>query len=265
MAENKNKPIPDLKNHFVMCNWTVKSPAIVRQLHEHTLENTSDMRDIVVITNDPDSVFKTKGFSQEKEFQKIYIVEGDPKNKEILKSAHADEAYSIIVLAEGGDSKVADANSILITLTIEQLCPQIHTVVEIMNSGNTEYFKYTKADEIICIEDLGERLIAQSALTPGLSTVFMDLMSQSETSEIYQVEVNEKMTGKTYKQIEDIICKNEKSDCILIGVNCDSEGKRKIALNPKDTGSDITKNYQLQKGDRLIVIAYDKPSPDDLI
>jgi Trk K+ transport system NAD-binding subunit len=146
-----------------------------------------------------------------------------------------------------------------------------------VKSSSEMYFQYTHVNEIICLEQLVEKLLSQAALTPGLSEVYMNLLTQSaDTNEMYLEEVPEPFIGKTYEEVEREIVSIEDKDIILIGwatkVEKTEDGKaivngrgniifeNEIIINPKSsTQGKYSKSHTFKEGDSLVLIAYEKP------
>ena len=264
----------NIKNHVVICNWTTKADIIVRQLHE---ESVHERNPIIVITDKPERVPK----SAEKVYRGLLIIGGDPADREILIRADIQYAKTAIILADEEDIKNADSRSILIQLAIDSINPNVHTIVELINSSSEMYFRYTHVNEIICLEQLAERLLSQAALTPGLSEVYMNLLTQSaDTNEIYLEKVPKPFIGKTYEEVEQEIVAIEEKDIILIGwatkVEKIEDGKalvngrgniifeNEIIINPRSSmQGKYSKSHTFKKGDSLFLIAYEKPELEE--
>lgn len=260
----------NIKDHVVICNWTGKADIIVRQLHD---ESVHDRNPIIVITESPEQVPK----STEKEYRGLLIVGGDPADREILKRADIQTARTAVILADERDPANADSKSILIQLAIDSINPSVHTIVELVKSSSEMYFRYTHVNEIICLEQLAEKLLSQSALTPGLSEVYMNLLTQSlDTNEIYLEELPSAFIGHTYEEVEKKIVSIKDKDIILIGWATDvrkkvngevvlsSKGEhiteKEIVINPRSsTNSNYSKSHKFKKGDSLFVISFEKP------
>jgi voltage-gated potassium channel len=264
----------NIKNHVVICNWTTKADIIVRQLHE---ESVHERNPIIVITDKPERVPK----SAEKVYRGLLIIGGDPADREILIRADIQYAKTAIILADEENIKNADSRSILIQLAIDSINPNVHTIVELINSSSEMYFRYTHVNEIICLEQLAERLLSQAALTPGLSEVYMNLLTQSaDTNEIYLEKVPKPFIGKTYEEVEQEIVAIEEKDIILIGwatkVEKIEDGKalvngrgniifeNEIIINPRSSmQGKYSKSHTFKKGDSLFLIAYEKPELEE--
>lgn len=260
----------NIKDHVVICNWTDKADVIVRQLHDESVHNRSP---IIVVTENPELVPK----STDKSYRGLLIVGGDPADKEILERADIRTAKTAVILADEKDIERADSKSILIQLAIDSINPSVHTIVELVNSSSELYFRYTHVNEIICLEQLAEKLLSQAALTPGLSEVYMNLLTQSlDTNEIYLEELPESFIGHRYEEVEKKIISIKDKDLILIGWATDVEkrvdgevvlspkGKpiieKEIIINPRSsTNGDYSKSHKFKRGDSLFVISFEKP------
>ncbi|MCP5107144.1 MAG: hypothetical protein GY950_27405 [bacterium] len=260
----------NIRDHVVICNWTSKADVVVRQLHDESVREKSP---IIVVTENPELVPR----STDHAYRGLLIVVGDPADREILERADIRTAKTAVILADEADFENADSKSILIQLAIDSINPNVHTIVELVKSASELYFKYTHVNEIICLEQLAEKLLSQSALTPGLSEVYMNLLTQSsDTNEIYLEELPEIFVGKTYEDVEKEIVGIRDKDIILIGwatevkkrvdgeVVLSSRGKaiieKEIIINPRSsTNSDYSKSYKFKRGDMLFVISFEKP------
>ena len=262
-----------IREHVVICNWSSKADIIVRQLHDISVH---DKKPIIVITNNPENIPK----SADPTYRGLLMISGDPANKEILKRADIGNAKTVIILADEDDLDNSDSKSILIVLAVESINPDVHIIVELVRSNSEMFFQYTHVDEIVCLEQLAERLLAQSALTPGLSQVYMDLLTQSEdTNEIYQEDIPESLIGITYREAESTIIGIDEKDIILIGFSTVVKKKiggkeivngvgrsiheKRIVINPKSSSKDkYSKDYKFKLGDSIFLISYEKPEID---
>lgn len=260
-----------ISDHYVICNWSQKADTIIRQLHHKSIKNT---KPIIIITEKPERIPITK----DEEYRGVLTIIGDPASKEILQRADVANAKAVIVLADDQNLEEADSKAILIALAIDAISANVHVIVELMNSENKLYFNYTHANEIVCIEEVSEKILAQAALTPGLSKVYIDLLTQSEdTNEIYQEPVPRYFVGKTYEEMEREIVRIDEKDIILIGFSTlttkkdedgvcikDSYGncitERKVIINPLSSSKDqYSKSHIMEPDDTIFLIAYSKP------
>lgn len=260
-----------IRDHIIICNWSSKADIIVRQLHD---ESVQKKRPIIVITNSPEDMPKTT----DPAYRGLLIISGDPVNKEILKRADISNASTVVILADENDIENSDSKSILIVLAIEAINPHVHIIVELVKSNSEMFFQYTHVDEIVCLEQLAEKLLAQSALTPGLSLVYMDLLTQSsDTNEVYQEDVPQALIGASYRKAEEKIITIDEKDIILIGFSTKAEKivdgssitngwgnkifSRKIVINPKSSSKNMySKDYIFKPGDTMFLISYEQPN-----
>ena len=268
-----------VEDHIIICNWTKKSDLLVKELHNPSVEKK---RPIIVITENPQDV---PDFEEDETYRGIMIVKGNPSHEDSLKRAGIKSAATVIILADEKLADSADSKTIMTTIAIDHLAPDIHVVAEVLSSINLPFFDYTFVNEIICLELLTERLLAQSCLTPGVSFIFADLLTQSsDTNEIYVEDIPAHYIGKTFQELRKAIVSLDEQDIILIGLGSnteklDSDGQyivdhhgnsileKVLIINPKakSQSSNVKyhKDYKLVTGDQVYLIAYSKPNLEE--
>jgi hypothetical protein len=177
-------------------------------------------------------------------------------------------------------SEDPDATTTLSVLALHSLCdgegipdeerPRI--CAEVLNHRKIELIRDAGADEVVCHEDFGLGVLAQSAFAAKLTEVYQELLSYGTSScEIYMMSSPNRheeqdgeipadiwtglFEGKTFPQVSEIFNQNRTTENppILIGIQ---RGKD-ILLNPRT-------HFELHDGDSLIVIAYVRPRFDHL-
>jgi len=290
-----------LCGHYVICNWNDLGDEIIRQLHASVVR---EKKPVVIVTDQPEQVLPRQlqadarregaGGPEDDPYHGVFVVPGDPTSDHVLARADVKHAETAIVLSDPREGDFADTKSVLIALAVEAIEPRVHTIVELLNSRNRIHFKHTLVDEIVCMDELTEKLLAQAALTHGLSEFYMRLLTATDdTNEVYVVDVPEEFVEKgcTYRAVEKAICEYEREDLVLVGVQTDAErmnGDRQLTnrhgqhirqkvltVNPPSRATlarradlqrrNLTdREYVLQKGDKLFVIAYKPPDLADL-
>lgn len=228
------------KNHIIICGWNKRARSIIAELHA---PNLTHKRDIVVISEDLESV---EVDWSDPLFSNVYFVVGDPTSEVVLRKANITEAYAAVVLAECRPGVDTDAQSILKALAIESMSREVHTCVEVIKSENLKHFRHTDVDECISMGRFGELLMAQSAINPGISKFFVELLTnQEEGNEVYMIDVPGAFVGKTFK---DLLVRLALEDIIPVGIK--SNGR--ASANP---GHDTV----LKREDKILVIANQMP------
>jgi len=170
-------------------------------------------------------------------------------NPEILKKANIDDAQVVIILSDDRlDSYARDAKTILNTLTIKNVCPEVYTCVELMNPKNLEHCKMAKADEIIVVGELSTNLLVQAALDHGITCMISELVSNRYGKDLFKINLPSGLTNKTFFEAMSEL--KTKHGILCIGV-ADKTG-RKFTVNPD-------KDYRFLEDDQLFVIASKRP------
>lgn len=248
-------------NFIVICNWNIGGEKIVEEIHSPDAEPETE---ILIISDNEINEIQLR---QKKAFRKVYFIKSDPTLHDVLLNQKVDQARSVIILANNG-SPDPDANSALIALAITKIAsntkkPRI--VAESINHRKIEHLKDAGVDEIICASDYEYGILAQCALYGKLSEVYRQILNYSEdTCEFYIIDsenLPEILIGKSFADASKIIIeKRTENPIILIGIVRNDQ----VLINPKDIpNQDNTVNSSIiQRGDKLIVLAYTYPTLD---
>ncbi len=247
----------ELNDHVVICNCNDKVKTIVEEL-----QNGGDL-DVVLIVQDrnlwednPDWYPDVRNTACS-----FITMVGCPTDVDILQRAQISRAKAAIILADPNQIGMADAPSTITAIAIEKQNPQVHTVMELILSVNRRHLEATEVNEIVCLGDISEKLIAQSCITPGVKNIFENLLTTDErTPQIFIPELTENLAGSSFRDLSRLAILNE-APFILIGfLKSDSEEPEcsKFVINPR-IDDDPGKDTPLSIKDKLVVIAYDEP------
>lgn len=166
-----------------------------------------------------------------------------------LDRANIGEAQVAIILSdENLDAYARDAKTILNTLTIKSLYPDVYACVELMHSKNIDHCQRAKADEIIVVGELSTNLLVQAALDHGITRIITELVSTRYGSDLYKVRVPPRLAGQTFF---DIMCELKKNnDVLCLGV--ENANGRQLLANPEC-------EYKVNSDDHLVLIASSRP------
>ncbi len=236
ILESKGMKATEVKDHFLICGWNFRGVDIITELRG---DPKSEDAPIVIIADLAERPVEDDA---------VHFVRGEV-NSENLKKASIKDARVVIVLSDDRlDAYARDAKTILNTLTIESLNPDVYTCVELMDPKNIEYCKMANADEIIVVGELSTNLLVQAALNHGITLMISELVSNRYGKEMYMIEIPPNLVGRRFY---DVMCTLKRDhDILVIGIE-DEEGKNLVA-NPDN-------DYVVDGNDRLVVIAAHRP------
>jgi voltage-gated potassium channel len=159
------------RDHIVVCGWNTTARDLIDELHG------DEYRTKVVLLAEVDKNPAGDG---------VYFVHGDSTSADDLRRAGIEEASAALVFPST-DTNEADMHSILTIMAIESIAPHVRTVAEVNNPAHVEHFERAHADEVLVTSRVASRLLARSALYPGLTALVTDIVSGGEGSELYRV------------------------------------------------------------------------------
>lgn len=226
-----------LADHIVVCGWSGKGTEILKEIRGR--RDDESRRPVVIL-----AALKANPSRDEL----TTFISGDPTEERDLRRVGIPRARTAIVLADNSypdiDAEEMDSRTLLTTLAVESLNPDCYTCVEVVHSSNKEHFNRTKADELVVSAHLTGALLANSAITHGLSRIVGDLITFPVGNEFYWVDLPPQMVGIPFKDI--LLQMKERHDCLPIAIESAADGRH--VTNP-DGG------LVLSEGDRILVIA----------
>ena len=236
------------ENHYVIINWNEKGPGIVERLRNPELPK----RHILIITRNHQGQARSIPEHEGIEHKTCEaITEG------MLKSANLSHAHSIIILADdAGNAGTTDAENVLIVLTVKKLSAgkkHIPIVAEILDPQRADLAQCAGLlddgqIEIVSTQRLGQNLLAQVAVTPGLTKIYEDLLTFGhDTNEIYSSPLPKSLVGKPIDDLFFALFQLRQKSIQIIPIAISRQGK--ILLNPCSS-----KNGNIEEGDELFAI-----------
>ncbi len=172
-------------DHIVVCGWNETARDLIEELKGDEFETK------VVVLHDSERNPAGEG---------VYFVRGDITSTDDLDRCGIREASSTIVFPSDRSNE-ADMRSILAVMAIESIAPAVRTVVEVNNPQHVPHFRRADADEILVTSRLASRLLARSALYPGLSELVTDIVSGGAGSELYRVALPDAYVGLSIDEL----------------------------------------------------------------
>jgi voltage-gated potassium channel len=230
LKEGQGMGASGYKDHIVVCGWNPTA----RDLVEELIADEGSSR--IVLIHDAD---KSPAEAS------VYFVKGDTTSEEDLKRAGIESARAAII-CPADSSNEADLHSILTILAIESVAPQVRTVAEVNNPVHVPHFRRADVDELLVTSRLTSRLLARSALYPGLTELVTDIVGGSaddDDPQLYRVEMPETGVGMTMSELAVMMSSEHHANVLAIY----RDGKT-VANPPHE--------FKMQEGDDLVVLAY---------
>jgi voltage-gated potassium channel len=228
----------DLKDHLIVCGWNRKAEIIIR---EFVAAYPDDERPIVVVAELEAGIPQLIDPASR---ARVQFLNDDFTKLEAIEKAGVRRAARCILLsdmAKGRKERDADARTVLAALTIERLNPAIYTVAEIHRREHAIHLEMGKVNDYVVSGEQSAFLLAQSAITRGVMSVFSELLTREHGNRFSRCSVTKTWKGRTFLDL--MIHMKEKHNALLIGVEQDE----KIVVNP--TG------YVLRGDEDVVLIA----------
>ena len=226
LKEGQGMGAAGFRGHIVVCGWNTTAREMIGEL------KTDEYRAKVVLLHDAERSPAGDG---------VYYVRGDVTNEQDLRRAGIPEASAALVVPVDASNE-ADMRSILTTMAIESIAPDVRTVVEVNNPAHVDHLRHAHADEVLVTSRLASRLLARSALYPGLSELVTDIVSGGTGSELYRVALPDDYCGLSVDDLSARLRADHRATLLAIS----REGAAHV--NPDA-------DFRLEPGDDAVVVA----------
>jgi voltage-gated potassium channel len=213
-------------DHIVVCGWNTTARELIEELQG------DEYKAKIVVLADLDK--NPAG-------NKVYFVRGDTTDAGDLHRAGIEDAAAALVFPSKATNE-ADMHSILTVMAIESIAPKVRTVAEVINPAHVPHFERAHADEVLVTSRIASRLLARSALYPGLTALVTDIVSGGAGSELYRVNLPEDYCGLSVDNLSARLRSDHQATLLAI-----SRGTRTWVNPPAD--------FVLQPMDDALVVA----------
>ena len=226
LKEGQGMGAAGFTEHVVVCGWNATARDLIDEL------KSDDYGSSIVLIDTAE---------RNPAGESVYFVRGDGVNDEDLRRAGIANAKAAIICPKDG-SDDADMHSILIVLAIESLAPKVRTVVEVNNPKHVAHFKRADVDEVLVTSKLASRLLARTALHPGLSDLVTDMVSGGIGSELYRVPMPDWMIGLSVLEVSAMLLAYHGATLLAVARNGE------LLANP-------AARLVLEAGDEIVLMA----------
>ena len=259
-------PASALSDHVVILNINEKAGRIVDEI---ALGSAARPPDIALLVQDQ-GLWNAHPEWHPRPDRRFCLetMEGCPAEGSSLERVSVDRARAAVILADPRRGPLADAHSTLVALAVERRAPHVHTVMELIASVNRIHLRSTEVNEVVCLGELTEMLVAQSCITPGIARVYESLLrAHPDTAQVFLCDLPPATAPMTYRQVVRLTVEAQ-APVVICGFvrqarpseTGQSTSGRTLVLNPRSS-AEPGKDTLLENNDRLVVIAYQRPDP----
>ena len=212
--QGKGLGMVESSNHVIICGWNENIEhllACMAQIVNNKKEN------IVLISDISEEQFN----SIKARFSNLDLnfVRGDHSNEATLKLANLKEASSIIVISDDSIPE-DDDKTILTTLTVKNLYPNLKVIAYVTERKKIPYLKRANVDEVITDENFKSFLAATHLIEPGVPQAVNQLLDVHSKHRFKSEKINQDFVGKGFKELFNYYKNN---DLLCIGLYSENE------------------------------------------
>ena len=235
-SSNQGRRKVRISDHVLICGWHDSIRSLIEQL---TSREHKSRREIVVIDADTDRL--------PIRHPDVHFVKGDPTHEETLKLASVERAHSVIVPCDSRlPEHLQDSAATLTMMAVKDANSEMYTCIEVLRGENRRHLERLDIDEVVCLGEFAQALLAQASMSHGLSRLIEELLTFNQGNEIYRVPLPAVLAGETFRSLLGLL--NTERQALLVAV----ERNGRLHTNPPG-------RFVLEPEDALFLVARTRP------
>jgi len=220
IREGKGLETIKTKDHLLLCGWNSNAEEVIEGL----LRSMPGKELSLVLVNEM-SEEEVESLKYKYRDQNFHFLRGDFTSEDVLARANIFGARSAILLADTSGQRSlekADERTILATLAVKSMAPEVKTCAELLKSENRQHLIRANVDEVVLRGEHIGSLLAGATTSPGLPRVISSLLSPEEENKLWKVAVPDRFVGKPVSEFFSHL--KEKSQALLVALISERKG-----------------------------------------
>ncbi len=207
-----------VKDHIIICGWHHKIDAVLNTFFNINEGKFSSQ--IVLINEEHED--KMQSIKNQYGYTQVKYIRGEFTKENILVQANLASAKAVIILpTELPTGGVSDEKTVLATLTIKNINPDIQIVAYAHEQSTITHLKRANADNVVLADNFGSFILASHILHPGIPQAVDELLDAKSDHHFTRERIPKEFVGKEF--IDLLIHFRKKNGWITIGLFAERE------------------------------------------
>jgi voltage-gated potassium channel len=214
IREGKGLQHAKLRDHLVVCGWNRNTEGMLEGLA--LMAGRGKAHIVLVNEIDPEAFQECAARHRGMDLR---FVRGDFTSEVVLRRASVPAARTVVIVSDESGANTlakADERTILATLAIKSMNPQIVTSAELVNAENAGHLRRANVDDLIVGGEFNGFLLASGAVAPGVPELAREILSFEGGNVVHQAAVPAGWAGKTFGDLSQHLLATGRG--VLLGV-----------------------------------------------
>jgi len=198
MRANQGLAQIKVKDHIIICGWHHKVESLLDAFFR-TEEFAKDCQVVLVNTEHEDTMQSLKN---EYGYSHIKYIRGEFTRENTLRQANIETARAAIILpTESPTGVVSDEKTIMATLTIKNINPEVQVIAYVHAQTSISHVKRANADHVVLADNFSSFIIASYIMRPGIPQT-IDLLLDTESEHHFRRKtISREFLGNTFEEL----------------------------------------------------------------
>ncbi len=185
-----------VKNHIIICGWHHKMESLLDAFFAIDNDDTQ-----FVLINE-ESEDRMQALKNRYGYTRIKYIRGEFTRENILKQANLDKARAAIVLpTELPTGGTSDEKTILATLTIKNMKPDIKVIAYVNEQAAISPLKRAQADSVVLADNFGSFMVVSHVMYPGIPQTAKELLDSQSPHHFKRVDIDAEYVGRPFSEL----------------------------------------------------------------
>ncbi len=224
----------NFENHIIVIGWDKFGKQVVDEV-------VGSGKQVAIIVNDKATIDLIHEAYSNKE---VFVLFTDYSNMDAFSKANIEHSATIFI------NFPDDTDVLIYLLNLKKKFPDLNYVVSLNNPSLKETFSAAGVRYVVSKTEIASRLVASYTFEPDVAIIAESIMTTALEGDEYdllefRVGPQNPYAGKDY--LKSYIDLKVEHDCVLVGINKKTKGRRVLMKNP-------SKGITIEEGDYLVMI-----------
>lgn len=185
-----------VKDHIIICGWHHKIDSLLGAFFAIKDDETH----FVLINEEAED--RMQGLKNQYGYTRIKYIRGEFTRENILKQAGLEKAQAVIImpteLPTGGES---DEKTILATLTIKNVVPDIKVIAYVNDQASISPLKRAQVDSVVLADNFGAFMVVAHIMEPGIPQTANQLLDSHSPHHFKRQAIEAEFIGRTFGEL----------------------------------------------------------------
>jgi voltage-gated potassium channel len=187
-----------VKDHIIICGWHHKIESLLNALFN--VGGKEEDFQVVLINEEHED--RMQSLKNQFGYTRVKYIRGEFTREATLRQAQLEFARAVIIVPiETHTGGASDEKTILASLTIKNLNPDVYLVAYIHDKAAITHVKRASVDDVVLSDNFSSFIVASHILSPGIAQTVDELLDTNSPHRFQRVNIPREYIGRAFEDL----------------------------------------------------------------